>query len=79
MVEEFDAFCFGGHQPGDTAVVYGSNGQYAGYHVVYFVGEGDLYSNMIARSALRSEAVDAWLAEIVPEHRAGAFAWLAGK
>ena len=79
MVEEFDAFCFGGHKPGDTAVVYGSNGSYAGYHVIYFVGEGELYSDVLARKALSSEAIEAWLAEITPEHKSGAFAWLAGK
>lgn len=79
MVEEFDAFCFAGHKPGDTAVVYGSNGQYAGYHVVYFVGEGEQYSNVIARNALSTEAVNAWLEEITPEYTEGAFAWLAGK
>ena len=41
-VEEFDAFCFDeARQAGDTAVVYGSNGAYAGYHVMYFVGHDD--------------------------------------
>ena len=79
MVEEFDAFCFGDRKPGDTAVVYGSNGQYAGYHVVYFVGEGEEYSRVIARNALRSENVDAWIEEITPDYEKGAFAWLAGK
>ena len=79
MVEEFDAFCFGGRKPGDTAVVYGSNGQYAGYHVMYYVGEGEQYSDVIARKALSSEAVESWLAEITPEYKLGAFAWLAGK
>ena len=79
MVEEFDSFCFGGHKPGDTAIVYGSNGNYAGYHVMYFVGEGDLYSNVIAGNALRSEALNTWMTEITPEYRSGAFEWLAGK
>ncbi|MBQ6466049.1 MAG: peptidylprolyl isomerase [Oscillospiraceae bacterium] len=79
MVEEFDDFCFGGHKPGDTAIVYGSNGQYAGYHVVYFVGEGELYSNVLARNALQREALNAWITEISPEYKEGAFAWLAGK
>ena len=79
MVEEFDAFCFGGHKPGDTAVVYGTNGAYAGYHVVYFVGEGDLYSSKLARDDLQNEAVGAWLEEITPEYKEGPAAWLAGK
>ena len=42
-VPEFDAFCFDdARMPGDTGVVYGESGAYAGYHVMYFVGEGDL-------------------------------------
>ena len=52
MVGEFDAFCFEGHKPGDTGIVYGDNGGYAGYHVLYYVGEGDLYSNILARNEL---------------------------
>ena len=64
MVEEFDAFCFEGHQPGDVAIVYGESGSYAGYHVVYFVGEGELYSNVIARGQKQSEDMSAWLEEL---------------
>lgn len=79
MVEEFDAFCFGGHKPGDVAVVYGSNSNYAGYHIIYFVSEGELYSNVIARNALSSEDLGVWMEEITPEYKPGAFAWLAGK
>ena len=79
MVDEFDAFCFGGHQPGDTDIVYGSNGSYAGYHVIYFVGEGEQYSNLLSRTALQNAAVEAWLAEITPEYKMGPFAWLAAK
>ena len=61
MVEEFDAFCFDGHKPGDTGIVYGESGSYAGYHVMYYVGEGDLYSNVIAENDLRSADVEAWM------------------
>ena len=64
MVEEFDAFCFGGHKAGDTAIVYGESGSYAGYHVMYYVGEGDLYSNSIARSDLQNEAMTSWTSEL---------------
>ena len=40
MVEEFDAFCFDpSRQSGDTGIVYGESASYAGYHVMYFVGE----------------------------------------
>ncbi len=64
MVEEFNDFCFGDRKPGDTAVVFGSNGSYAGYHVIYFVGEGPLYSSVIAESAKRSEAMNQWMDEL---------------
>ena len=54
MVEEFDAFLFDEHHmPGDTGIVYGSNGYYAGYHLIYYVGEGDVYSDILAESGLR--------------------------
>lgn len=61
MVPEFDAFCFEGHKPGDTAIVYGDNGSYAGYHVMYYVGEGQNYRDYIAESELRDADLDAWL------------------
>ena len=58
MVEEFDAFCFAGHKPGDTGIVYGESASYAGYHVMYYVGEGEeLYSSSIAKDDLRSAAL----------------------
>ncbi len=64
MVQEFNDFCFGGHKPGDTAIVYGESTSYAGYHVVYFVDEGELYSNYIAKNALQSEAMSDWTNEL---------------
>ncbi|MCR5135714.1 MAG: peptidylprolyl isomerase, partial [Oscillospiraceae bacterium] len=48
MVPEFNDFCFGGHEPGDTGIVYGESGSYAGYHVIYYVGDGQLYSDYLA-------------------------------
>ncbi len=65
MVEEFDAFCFAPHASGDTAIVYGESGSYAGYHVMYFVGEGDLYSNVIAENEMRSSNASAWLDDLM--------------
>ena len=61
-VPAFDAFCFGGHKAGDTAIVYGTNGQYAGYHVLYYVGENEeLHSNEIAKTALVNDATADWM------------------
>ena len=65
MVEEFEAFCFADHEPGDTGIVYGDNGSYAGYHVMYFVGKDDeLYSNTLAKSDLSSTALTEKLEEM---------------
>ena len=64
MVQEFNDFCFGGHKSGDTAIVYGESGSYAGYHVVYYVGDGGLYSDYIAKTDLQSEAMSDWSTEL---------------
>ncbi len=64
MVEEFDAFCFESHKKGDTAIVYGESSAYAGYHVMYFVGEGQQYSDYIAESELLGNDVSAWMDEL---------------
>lgn len=62
MVEEIDAFLFDpAAKPGDTAVVFGSNGAYAGYHVVYFVGTGDLFCDYLAKNALSNEDYSSFL------------------
>ena len=64
MVAEFEDFCFAGHKPGDTGIVYGESGSYAGYHVMYYVGEGELYSNYLAKTDLQNEAMESWTAEL---------------
>jgi len=65
MVEQFDEFCFTGHKPGDTGIVYGESAGYAGYHVMYYVGEGENYRDYIARNDMQTEAVSTWLSEKV--------------
>ena len=64
MVQEFNDFCFAPHSKGDTAVVYGESGSYAGYHVMYYVGEGELSSKVIAQQDLRSRDSETWLQEL---------------
>ena len=63
MVPEFDEFCFADHNYGDTGIVYGDNGGYAGYHIMFYVGR------MSARDAnaldnLRGAAMNDWLTEL---------------
>ena len=63
-VEEFNDFCFNGkHKAGDTAIVYGDNGSYAGYHVMYYVGEGENCRKAMAKEDLSSEKLSTWLEE----------------
>ena len=65
MVEEFDAFCVDeNRKSGDTAIVYGESASYAGYHVMYFVGEGDPANNETGRSYIASEKMSEWLTSL---------------
>ncbi len=76
MVPEFDAFCFEPHQKGDTAIVWGESSAYGGYHLIYYVGEGDLYSHVLADDALRSEAYNVAVADLLNGYSAEeAFMW----
>ena len=76
MVPEFDAFCFEGHEEGDTAIVYGESTGYAGYHVMYYVGEGELYSNVIAENDLGATAVSDWMTELTAPYSAEETFWI---
>ena len=75
MVAEFDAFCFAGHKHGDTAIVYGESSSYAGYHIVYYVGEGELCSNEIARTDLQSADLESWLTGLTENYSAAKSFW----
>lgn len=68
MVDEFDAFCFEpGRKPGDVDIVYGESSSYSGYHLIYYVGEDELYCDYIADNLLRSEDYNAWLEEFLAD------------
>lgn len=60
MVDEFDDWCFdAARKSGDTGIVY-NEGNYVGYHIIYFVGEGKIYRDTIAENALRSADYSEW-------------------
>ena len=64
MVEEFNDFLFNeGNKPGDTGIVYGTNGNYAGYHVMYYSADGELFSSALAEASLRAEDYNAVVSE----------------
>lgn len=68
MVEEFNDFCFAPHKPGDTGIVYGETTGYSGYHVMYFVGEGETYCDYIAENDLRNADLESWLEELTSRY-----------
>jgi hypothetical protein len=71
MVDEFNDFCFAeGRQPGDTAIVMGSTSSYSGYHLVYFVGEGEPYRNYLAETNLRRDDFQNWQTSITEGYAA---------
>jgi len=64
MVKEFDAFCYDENRKyGDTAIVFGENGFYTGYHVMFYVGEGENCRLHLARIDLVNQTTEAWVAE----------------
>ncbi|MEI3086162.1 MAG: peptidylprolyl isomerase [Oscillospiraceae bacterium] len=69
MVQEFNDFCFADHKAGDTGIVYGESSSYAGYHVMYFVGEGEQYSDYLAKNSLLTSDMNAWLEELTSSLR----------
>lgn len=76
MVAEFDEFCFEGHKSGDTAIVYGESVGYAGYHIMYFVGEGENCRDYIARADLSTADTQAWIDELVAGYEPVEKFWL---
>lgn len=66
MVGPFEDFCYADHQPGDTGIVETSYG----YHVMYYVGQGEQYSNVLARNSLLSAYMDEWLESLIGDKTA---------
>ena len=61
MVTEIDTWLFDARTVGDTEIIDVVSSNYAGTHIVYFTGEGGLYSDYLAREDLVSADVEAWL------------------
>lgn len=68
MVSEFDAFCFGDRKPGDAAIVYGESSQYAGYHIIYFVGEGPVFADYLSELDMRNNDYGDYVADLAANY-----------
>lgn len=62
MVTTFNDWIFDeSRKTGDTGVVYGeASDSYAGYHVMYYVGKGELYRYKLSEDAKRDADYTAW-------------------
>jgi parvulin-like peptidyl-prolyl isomerase len=68
MVTNVNDFAFADHQPGDTDIVYGESSSYAGYHIMYYVGQGDNYADYLAESDLAETDLQNWLSDLVANY-----------
>ena len=62
MVPEFNDWCFdASRKPGDTGIVYGTNGGYEGYHIMYYSADNLPVWEMSVETNLRNEDTINWL------------------
>jgi hypothetical protein len=62
LVPEIENWLFSGeNKPGDTSIIYVKSSSYSGYHIVYYVGEGEQYNLQLADNLLRNDDFSAWL------------------
>jgi len=67
MVQQFNDWCFdSARKTGDTGVIETSYG----YHVMYFVGEGESYFDMTVTQKIEDERYNAWLEKNLPSYTA---------
>ena len=71
MVPGVNDFLFApGRTAGDTDVVFGQSSGYAGYHVIFFVGENTRNSYLLAEDIARSEDYEAKYQELISGYEA---------
>ena len=67
MVTGFNDWCFDeSRKAGDTGIVE-NDGNYIGYHVMYFVGTDDPYWMVQVRNAMMNKAYSEWSANLVKD------------
>ena len=50
--------------------VFGESSAYTGYHVMYYVGEGELYSSYLAKTDMQNEALTEWSEDLFANYEA---------
>ena len=65
MQKPFEDWCYdASRQPGDTDLIQTDYG----WHIMYFVGDGEIYRKVLADDALKSAAYEEWEAELAPDY-----------
>lgn len=65
MVTNINDFLFdASRKSGDVAVLFGDNGGYQGWHLVYYVGEGPVYKDQISENALKNADYESYMADL---------------
>jgi len=62
MVQEFNDWCFdASRKPGDTGIVYGTNGNYEGYHIMYYSADNRPVWELNVENDLRNTDLTEWI------------------
>jgi len=82
MVQEFNDWIYdGSRKTGDTGIVFNEDSNYCGYHVMYFVGNGENYRNVLADTDLRNADYQSWYDTALANYPTsmGFTAWFVGR
>lgn len=77
MVANIDEFLFDDSRaPGDVAVLSGRNDVYQGWHLVYYVGEGEVYKDYLAENAMQTADYEQYIENLTVPYPASTGAGL---
>jgi len=82
MVQEFNDWIYDdSRKTGDTGIVFNEDSSYCGYHVMYFVGDGENYRDVLADNDLRNEDYQSWYDAALANYPTsmGFTAWFVGR
>lgn len=69
MVQEFNDWIFAEDRlAGDTGIVFNEDSNYCGYHVMYFVSDGENYREYLAETDLRTDDYSQWYTSVLENY-----------
>lgn len=82
MVQEFNDWIYdSSRKSGDTGIVFNEDTNYCGYHVMYFVGDGENYRDVLTDTDMRNEDYQNWYNTALEDYPTsmGFTAWFVGR